>query len=154
MKISVLEAQWISRKLILKSILEAREYVSGRLLDLGCGKKPYYPYLADKTLSWIGLDFPASVSGSTSADVYGDAMEMPFKSEVFNTILCTEVLEHVSEPNKLLSEAFRVLKVGGYLILTTPQTGGLHEEPHDYYRYTKYGLSFLAEQCGFTVVYI
>lgn len=88
------------------------------------------------------------------ADVYGSILNLPLKSNTFDTILSTQVLEHVPEPKVMLKEAYRTLKGGGYLILTAPMHWGLHEEPHDYYRYTKHGLKYLAETVGFKVEYI
>ena len=57
-------------------------------------------------------------------------------------------------PEDVFAQAYRVLKSGGFLVLTTPQTWGLHGAPHDYYRYTEYGLRYLAERAGFDVVRI
>ncbi len=79
-------------------------------------------------------------------------MALPVRDAVFDTVLCNEVLEHVPEPAILISEAARVLKPGGILILTTPQTWGLHLEPQDFYRYTRYGLCYLAEKSGLEVI--
>ena len=78
-------------------------------------------------------------------------MSLPFADRCFETVFCAQVLEHVPRPEELLREAFRVLKVGGQIILTVPQTWGLHEEPHDYYRFTRYGLRYMLERVGFQV---
>jgi len=78
-------------------------------------------------------------------------MNLPFKSGAFDTVLTTQVLEHVPEPHIVFSEVARVLKQGGTMMATVPQTWGLHEEPFDYYRYTKYGLTYLAEKNGLKV---
>jgi SAM-dependent methyltransferase len=85
-------------------------------------------------------------------DVFASALRLPFGAETFDSVLSTEVLEHVPEPKMILSEAARVLKSGGYLVLSTPQTWGLHEIPYDFYRYTPYGLRYLAEATGFRVI--
>jgi len=99
---------------------------------------------------YVGLDLPPN----TVADVYGDGVTLPFRGSIFDFILCTETLEHVPEPKRLITEVTRVLKPWGVLLLTAPQTWGLHLEPHDYYRFTKYGLHYLAEQSGLGVVEI
>jgi SAM-dependent methyltransferase len=85
-------------------------------------------------------------------DICGDGLAMPFRANVFDTVLCNQVLEHVPEPRLLVSEIVRVLKPSGILLLTAPQTWGLHREPDDFYRYTKYGLRYLAETNGLRVV--
>ena len=87
-------------------------------------------------------------------DIYGDALNLPFKSNCFDTILSTQVLEHVVEPKQMLREAYRVLRAGGYIILTAPMVGELHEVPNDYYRFTIYGLRYLAESVGFEIISI
>jgi SAM-dependent methyltransferase len=91
-------------------------------------------------------------SGESKADVHGSALKLPFKSSSFYVVLCTQVLEHVTRPGKLFREVARVLKPQGLLILTVPQTTPLHEEPEDYYRFTCYGLTFLAGRAGLEVV--
>ncbi|MBI3815605.1 MAG: methyltransferase domain-containing protein, partial [Nitrospinae bacterium] len=141
----------ISDQLILESIYKARENIRGILLDIGCGKKPYHPLLSHKTVKWIGIDRPITHSGPPSADIFGDGKYLPFGDESFDTILCTQVIEHIDEPDIFFKEISRVLKKGGMLIMTAPQTNWLHEEPHDYYRFTKYGLIYLANKYGLSV---
>lgn len=69
-------------------------------------------------------------------------------------VLATQVLEHVPEPKQMLQEISRVLRPGGHLILTAPHIWGIHEAPHDYFRFTHYGLEYLARQAGLHKVYI
>jgi len=77
---------------------------------------------------------------------------IPIKDEVVDVVLCTEVIEHVYEFHQVLQEINRVLKKGGWLILTTPFSWGLHYEPNDYWRFTPYSLRRLLEERGFEVV--
>jgi SAM-dependent methyltransferase len=69
---------------------------------------------------------------------------LPFRAETFDGVICTEVLEHVPDPIKALEAVREVLRPGGHLYVTVPMTWGLHYEPHDYFRFTKYGLAHLA----------
>lgn len=148
-------SQKIVTQLLSEATLDALPYFAGKLLDVGCGRKPYCSFFYRiKGLKWVGLDFPLSASGKTEADVYGDAMNIPFKTEVFDTVFCSQVIEHVSEPAGLMKEMARVLKPGGHIILTAPQTWCLHEEPHDYFRFTRYGLSYLAKKNGLILEYV
>lgn len=142
----------ISEQLIEEGLCSVGNLFTGRLLDVGCGKKPYRQVLGDGVEQWIGLDVPTAASGRPSADVFGSALEMPFGSAAFDVVLSTQVLEHVPTPATLILEASRVLKPGGHLILTAPQTNPLHEEPHDYFRFTSHGLQFLVKNAGFDVV--
>ena len=141
---------YIARNGIRRRVMQEREYLRGRLLDIGCGRKPYAGFLTvDK---YVGIEMPSTLSKSTVVDVFASGLHLPFRSGMFDSILSTEVLEHVPEPKLFFSEAARVLKDGGYLLLSTPQTWGLHEIPYDFYRYTPYGLRYLAEATGFRVV--
>jgi ubiquinone/menaquinone biosynthesis C-methylase UbiE len=141
---------WLTRHRLREAVAQHADYASGRLLDVGCGRQPYRRVLA-KVRRYIGLDTPASAH---RVDIYGDALALPFRDEVFDTVLCNQLLEHVAEPGLLLREIVRVLKRSGAVLLTAPQTWGLHHEPHDFYRYTKYGLRYLAETNGLRVAEI
>jgi SAM-dependent methyltransferase len=141
---------YIARNGIRRGLMEQRQYLRGRLLDIGCGRKPYAKFFDTK--KYIGIEMPGTLSNSTVVDVFASGLYLPFTAAAFDSILSTEVLEHVPEPKLFFKEASRVLKNGGYLLLSTPQTWGLHEIPHDYYRYTPYGLRYLAEANGFKVV--
>jgi SAM-dependent methyltransferase len=137
----------IARRLLRQAVQERAYYAQGWLLDLGCGGQPYRN-LFNHVERYIGLDQPPN----GQVDVYGDGMALPFRDGTFDTVLCNEVLEHVPEPSRLMAEAERVLRPGGYLLLTTPQTWGLHLEPCDFYRYTKYGLQYLVKKSKLEVV--
>ncbi|MCZ7355843.1 MAG: class I SAM-dependent methyltransferase [Candidatus Methanoperedens sp.] len=127
------------------------------MLDVGCGTKPYRKVFVDVVKEHIGIDYPSSISANKenkNVEIYSILPHLPFKNETFDTVLATEVLEHVSEPSAAFSEINRILKKNGVLILTAPQCWGLHETPQDYYRYTKFGLKYLSEKNSFEVIYI
>ena len=137
----------VARRCLRQELTKRVHYARGWLLDLGCGPQPYRD-MFNNVDRYIGVDLPPN----SQADVYGDAMALPVQDGVFHTVLCNQVLEHVPEPSKLMAEVARVLRPGGVVLLTTPQTWGLHLEPHDFYRYTEYGLRYLAEKSGLEVV--
>ena len=148
---TVLDPLWIAKRGLKRGLLAVAHHAQGRLLDVGCGTKPYramFPQCRD----YLGIERPGTLSQSRVVDVWGDALKLPFAPASMDTVLCNEVLEHVPEPSQLFAEAARVLRPGGILLLTTPQVWGLHEEPWDFYRYTRYGLSYLAKQHGFEVL--
>ncbi|MFH1202124.1 MAG: methyltransferase domain-containing protein [Candidatus Omnitrophota bacterium] len=156
-KISWLDPEKIEKQSILNSLIEARGHIKGRLLDIGCADKPYEVIFKDRFKKYIGIDLPIAAEVHKKiyrVDIYASVLELPCKLESFDTILSTQVLEHLPEPRMSLQEAFRVLKKGGYLILTAPMVWELHETPFDYYRFTKYGLINLAEGAGFKIIYI
>jgi len=137
----------IAQRSLQQALEQRAHYAHGWLLDVGCGAKPY-TNVFNHVERYIALDLPSNAQ----VDVYGDGRALPFQDRTFDTVLCNEVLEHVPEPGRLMAEAARVLKPRGILLLTTPQTWGLHLEPHDFYRYTKYGLRYLAEKSGLEVI--
>ncbi len=134
----------------IKSALET--YAKGDFLDLGCGNKPYESWYKPLTTSQIGCDIIQS--DKNRVDVLCPATALSFEDNSFDSILCTQVLEHVFEHDKLISEVFRVLRPGGNIILTVPFAWELHEEPYDFFRYTKHGLKQLFEKAGFDINYI
>jgi len=150
----------LERVMLRDQLRDALPYASGILLDIGCGGKPYRDLFADRIEGYLGLDYPqthlavAEVARVAMADAYGDGEHLPIRSEVVDTVLCTQMLEHVPEPWAVMDEIARVLRPGGYLILTVPLAWGLHGEPYDFYRYTRYGLRHLAERSGLVVKYI
>jgi SAM-dependent methyltransferase len=94
------------------------------------------------------------LNSDAKPDIVGSAEAIPLPDGSVDSVLCTQMLEHVPHPWKVLSEIFRVLKPGGKVLLTAPQLNELHEEPLDFYRYTKYGLTVLCTEAGFTVLHM
>jgi SAM-dependent methyltransferase len=125
-----------------------KEHCRGRVLDAGAGRGDNRDMLMQHAKEYVGMD----VSQSTATSVVGDAQCLPLTDTSFDTVFCSQVLEHVPRPWNALAEMKRVLKPGGHLILTVPHISWLHNEPHDYYRYTKHGLRFLLNQAGFEEV--
>lgn len=145
------EADYLSMRLIVRDLRACGVYAQGRLLDIGCGNQPYREIFAPVVRQYVGLDreFPGSCP-----DVVGDALRLPFPAEAFDTVLLIQVLEHVPNPPDALSEIRRVLAPGGRLILTAPQYWRVHEEPHDYYRFTRFGLAHLIRESGLRVLHM
>jgi SAM-dependent methyltransferase len=82
----------------------------------------------------------------------GTAYEIPSEPDSFDGALCTAVLEHLEEPEKAIRECHRVLKPGGIAIYSVPFIWHLHEEPRDFFRFSKYGLRYLFEKVGFELI--
>lgn len=125
--------------------------VCGDLLDIGCGTKPYEKLF--NVSKYVGLDIESSINENRSkADDFYDGNKFPYADSAFDVALCNQVLEHVFNPNVFLSEINRVLKPGGRLIMTVPFVWDEHEQPHDYARYSSYGLRFLLENNKFVIL--
>lgn len=138
---------------LMRDIKEAIEnFATGHLLDLGCGNKPYKNWYQQKTSSSIGCD--AIQSTENVVDTICLASALPFESNSFDTILSTQVLEHVFEQQEMINESYRVLKSNGHIVLTVPFTWELHEEPYDFFRVTKHGLKNMFEKAGYEITYI
>jgi SAM-dependent methyltransferase len=127
-------------------------YASGDLLDIGCGNKPYAPLFAGRVKNYTGCDIVQS--SNNVVDTLCPADQLNFENEAFDTAFCTQVMEHVSDHLAVAKEAYRVLKKGGYGIFTVPFSWELHEEPYDFFRFTKYGLNDLFQKAGFQIVRI
>ena len=137
------------RYLLQQQIGKASFYVRGKTLDVGAGTSDRYSKKFETT-EYIRLD----MTPSPGVDIVGSIYAIPMMNDSVDTVVCTQVLEHVTRPNDAAKEIFRVLRTGGYAIVTVPQMNELHEEPNDYFRYTNYGLVSLFETAGFHVVEI
>lgn len=130
---------------------KAAKYFSGKLIDIGCGKGIKRGLIGEYIDDYVGLDHESCPHGTDAVDLVGTAQNIPADDNSFDCALCTAVLEHLRYPQEALEEAFRVLKPGGYALVTAPLYWHLHEEPHDYFRYTRYGLEHLFESVGFPI---
>lgn len=137
---------------LCEALWAERGRVHGIVVDLGCGMKPYQSWLGSGAQRWLGFDLPSSVSGRPMADAFATATDVPLRTGIADCVISTQVIEHVPNPWAVVAEAARLLKPGGCLMLSAPQSQWLHEEPHDYFRYTKYGLMELARRAGLTTV--
>lgn len=124
--------------------------LKGRLLDVGCGNKPYATLL--NCDEHVGIDVGLSPHNQSKFDTVFDGMTIPFGDATFDSVLCTEVLEHAREPRRLALEIGRVLKPGGYAFWTVPFVFPHHEQPYDFHRFTRFGMEELAATAGLTVV--
>ena len=146
---------WLVFKLLMSKLEPAiKRHLKGRLLDIGCSNKPFEFLTNNLVDEHVGLDHQDSLHPNDRVDVFGTAYEIPFPDNEFESVLCTYVLEHLEEPKLALKEAYRVLKPGGIAIYTVPFFWHIHEEPRDFYRYTRYGLEYLAAEVNFKMLEI
>lgn len=142
---------------VRRSIFQAvRAFAAGipgdtRVLDAGAGEAPYAELFAH--CEYVTADWPNSVhAGGRSAQIVASLQSLPVPAGSFGAVLCTEVLEHIPQPETVLAELSRVLAPGGRICVTVPFVWPLHEEPFDFYRYTPHALTRLLAQAGFVEV--
>ncbi len=130
----------------------AEAHLKGRLIDIGCGTKPYEQLLAPYIDEHIGVDHEHTFHDKSNIDLIGTAYEIPSDDSSFDSAVCTAVLEHLEEPEMALRECNRVLKPGGVAIYSVPFIWHIHEEPRDFYRFSNYGLEYLFNKVGFEII--
>ena len=141
---------WIANHKILRALGRARAHARGELLDMGCGAKPFAPLFAGRVSRYWGTDLSRSrYLGEARLDAFARAEAQPFRAGSFDTVLGLSMLTYLPEPVRMLEEAHRVLKPGGVLILEFTQMVPLHDEPHDYFRFTRFGAEYLLKRAGF-----
>ena len=141
----------LSNRLFLEAMKEVISYAKGELLDVGCGESPFYPLFSQRTNGYVKTDV---LTSSGKPDLYSEIGALPFKDNSFDTILCTQVLEHVFDPFWAISEMERLLRSRGVIIIGTPLIYWIHEAPIDYYRYTKYFYQKIAEIYDFEILFL
>lgn len=129
-------------------------YYKGVLYDLGAGESPYKEFFLNHASRYVAVDWAGSFH-DTKADVVADLnYPLPIADGVADTIVSLSVIEHLCEPQLMLSEACRILKSGGTMVLQVPWQWRIHEAPYDFFRYTPYGLEYLLKKAGFESVVV
>jgi len=123
-----------------------------RMLDAGAGEGQYAHYFSRQRYCGVDLAVGDVKWDYSRIDVLADLTELPFRAGAFHAAINIVTLEHVREPARALAEIARTLEPGGRFLLAAPHEWEVHQAPHDYFRYTRYGLQYLLEQAGFKVV--
>jgi SAM-dependent methyltransferase len=140
---------FIVRRGLYAGIKRGCALAHGRVLDFGAGSAPYRDLIGCDEYVTVDIDSGGHPSSRKVAAVYYDGHSLPFASAHFDFILCSEVLEHVFNPDEVLAELQRVLKPGGRILVTVPFVWEEHECPYDFARYSSFGLPYLLERHGF-----
>ncbi|MBX2930493.1 MAG: class I SAM-dependent methyltransferase [Chitinophagaceae bacterium] len=140
------------RKKLLQSFIEFAPYMKGIMLDFGCGSKPYKTLFSVE--KYIGLDYenPGHSHINEQIDVFYNGKDIPFEDEYFDSIFSSEVFEHIFNLDKSLKELNRVLKYNGTMLISCPFSICEHEEPHDFARYSSFGIKHLLTNAGFEII--
>lgn len=128
-------------------------HARGCLLDHGCGQSPLYGVYKDHVSEVVAVDWPGSLHDTSHADEYADLnLTMPFSDGQFDTILSSDVIEHLWNPRAVFWDMARVLKPGGTLIVGTPFNYWLHEAPYDFFRWSPFAIEKLGAEAGLNVI--
>jgi SAM-dependent methyltransferase len=144
---------YFTRKELFKAIEILAPNLSGKLIDVGCGTKPYKDQFINVT-EYVGLDIEVSGNSDSKSmvDIFYDGKTIPFKNESIDCVFSSEVFEHIFNLEEIIVEVNRVLRKDGLLLATCPFLWPEHEVPYDFARYTSFAIQNLLERNGFEVV--
>lgn len=129
-----------------------QKYINGNLIDIGCGYSPYKSLLLKNVSKYEGMDL---VHYNEDVTHIGDILNKnPFHENQFDCGISFEVLEHIPNSDEFIKQIYKIIKPDGYFIISVPHLSRLHEEPLDFYRFTKYGLIEIFTRNGFEIVEI
>lgn len=142
---------YFARKGLYQNMVKLAKNIKGKTLDVGCGQKPYEKFCNSSEYIGLEIDTPKNRKFK-KADYFYDGRIFSFKNCEFDSIIVSEVFEHVFNPDEFLSEINRVLKRGGILLMSVPFVWDEHEQPFDYGRYSSFGLQYILRKHGFQIV--
>lgn len=149
-----LSYNWLLYDQADKYLQEYTPHYKGVLLDMGCADAPYKDFFLKYADKYIGIDWTNSLH-ETTVDIISDLNnKIELEDEYADTIIALNVLEHLNEPQVFINECYRLLKPGSSIVLHIPFQWWIHEAPHDYFRYTPYGLKYLLEKAGFQNIHV
>lgn len=144
------DPNYFSRKDLYKTIQDNSRYISGKVLDFGCGTRPYQTLF--QVEEYIGVEIDIENGEKEKGIIYYDGKNIPFQNETFDSMISSEVFEHVINIDEIVKELNRVLKVGGNALITVPFVYPRHCWPNDYRRYTYEGIKNLLVDNGFEII--
>jgi len=140
---------WLIHHRMIAALERSSAHASGTLLDVGCGSRPFEPLFQGRITRAFGTDLARSpYLGDRRPDAFARAEALPVRSGAIDTVLATSMLTCLPEPSAMLREVHRVLRPGGVAILEFEQMIPVHDEPHDYFRFTRFGAAHLLESAG------
>ena len=148
-KVSLLHHNWLAMRMGNKLVREKMDFFRGVVCDLGCGERPFESDILAVADKYVGVDWSNTLH-NLWADVVADLNRpLPLGDATADTVISFSVMEHLSEPQTMLDEAYRILRPGGAIVLAVPFQWWVHEAPYDYFRFTRYGLDYMFKKAGF-----
>lgn len=142
---------YIARRGLLLAIQKYSVNLHGKTLDLGCGQSPYKELFTNSTIIAIDIDSDYTRKIQVADILFDKDSPLPIQNNEYDNVFCSQVLEHVEDPDRFLVEINRILRVGGKLLITMPFMWGEHEQPNDHHRYTSFRLMSIINRHGFEI---
>jgi SAM-dependent methyltransferase len=136
---------------IRRSIANINFNIGDKWLDVGCGTRPYESSFPNDTYFGVDVEESGRDAYMKIPNMHYDGRVLPFPDGSYDGVLCTQVLEHVADTVVFLAEIQRVLKPGGTLLISLPFAWQEHEEPFDFYRFTRFGITHILKNSGFSI---
>jgi SAM-dependent methyltransferase len=149
---SLFQPNYLIRRRLLESIQQLAPQLKGRMMDFGCGQKPYKSLFTVDEYIGVDYDNPGHEHTNEAIDVYYDGKTLPFSNEHFDSVFSSEVFEHVFNLPEIMKELNRVMKINGLILITCPFAYCEHEVPNDFARYSSFAIKHLFLQNGFEVL--
>jgi SAM-dependent methyltransferase len=143
---------YFARRELFAAVSRLAPEIDGRVLDIGCGTRPYESLVTARQYVGLEVDTPEN-RRIGKADCFYDGRRLPFPDGSFDSVICNQVLEHIFSPDAFVTEIARVLRTRGRLLLTVPFVWDEHEQPQDFGRYSSFGLAALLTRNGFEVLH-
>lgn len=149
---SIFHHSFIMRKWIYKWIVNNQNHIYWKVLDFGCWEKPYKSILNFQEYIWVDFKNSGHNNTQNEVDFFWDWKKLPFEKDQFDSIITTEVFEHIFNIDEVLIELNRVLKKWWKIVITIPFVIHEHEIPYDFARYTSFWIQSLLEKHWFNVL--
>jgi SAM-dependent methyltransferase len=148
-----LHPQWLLQRITKRELRQLGSLAKGLVLDIGCSDQKFRNYL-NCDCNYIGLDYYDTVVRfyQTRPQIFGDAQALPIRNDSIDTIVLTDVLEHLPKPTQALDEVVRALRPGGKILISVPFLYPLHNVPYDFQRWTTYGLGQMVKSLNVKIV--
>jgi SAM-dependent methyltransferase len=144
---------WLARHKIIRALERARGHARGQMLDVGCGWRPFASVFEGRLDRYWGTDLAGSRDlADVPPDFYSRGEALPVRSGSMDTVLGLSMLTYLTEPDRMIAEAYRVLRPGGVMIMEFTQMAAVLDEGHDYFRFTQHGAEALVRRAGFEPV--
>jgi SAM-dependent methyltransferase len=150
---NITQTLFFIRRALFRKVRQYAPQLTGKMLDFGCGAKPYQPLFVNVT-EYIGLDYDGAGHShkNEQIDVFYDGKHIPFANASFDSVFSSEVFEHLFNLEEILGELHRIMKPNAKIFITCPFVWNEHEVPVDFARYTQFALGHLLEKKGFRVL--